>query len=98
MKTIITTIAATLFATSLSADDIYHGFEVGNSDLYRGYTRTTSEITAVQPGVGDGFDRYHGWADGNHDLFKDVSVPAVSSRSAPVNVYHGFEIGNTDLQ
>jgi len=97
MKTIITTIAATLFAASVSAADIYHGFEIGNSDLQGGYTRSNDDISAMQQGVGDGFDRYHGWADGNNDLFGDVPVSAPVSRSAPANVYHGYETGNPDL-
>jgi hypothetical protein len=33
MKTIITAIAASLFAASLSAADVYHGLDAGNSDL-----------------------------------------------------------------
>ncbi len=97
MKTIITTIAATLFAASVSAADIYHGFEQGNPDLQSGFASSNDDISAMQPGVGDGFDRYHGWADGNDDLFGDVSGSTQVSRSAPANVYHGYEIGNPDL-
>ena len=68
MKTIVTTIAATLLTVSVSAADIYHGFGDGNADLspQRGYA---AGFAGVQPGVGGGIDRYHGFADGNPDLF-----------------------------
>ena len=68
MKTIVTTIAATLFTVSVSAADIYHGLGSGNADLspQRG---DAAGFAGVQPGVGGGIDRYHGFADGNPDLF-----------------------------
>ncbi len=95
MKTqVITTIAATLFAASVSAADIYSGWGQGNSDLYSS-SASDSSVTAVQPGIGSDFDRYHGFADGNPDLFGD-KVESPASHSAPADVYKGFA-GNPDL-
>ena len=96
MKTIIATVAATLFATSVSASGIYSGFGHGNPDLITGYASTSSGMTAAQPGIGSDVDRYHGWADGNADLFSDKRTAAPVSRSGPADVYRGFE-GNPDL-
>lgn len=97
MKTIATAIAASLFAVSVSASDIYHGF-AGNPDLYDGYVSSMDDISATRPGIGDSFDRYHGLSDGNPDLFGDVNSGVLRRSSGPANVYHGFEIGNPDLQ
>ena len=96
MKTILATVAATLFAANVSAGDIYHGFAQGNPDLHFDYSGNSSEITAVQPGVGSDFDRYRGWADGNPDLFSDARHSTVVSHSSPADVYRGFS-GNPDL-
>ncbi len=95
MKTIIATVAATLFATSVSAGSIYGGFGKGNPDLEGGYASSGEVVTASQPGIGAEFDRYQGLADSNHDLFDDTHAAQVS-RSAPANVYRGFA-GNPDL-
>jgi len=96
MNTIIATAAATLFAASVSASDIYNGFEQGNSDLTGGYVSSGEMMTAAQPGIGSDFDRYHGWADGNQDLFGDTQVSTPVSRSGPADVYRNFS-GNPDL-
>ena len=96
MKTIFTTLAATLFATSVSASDIYNGFGQGNSDLQVSHSGTSSQVTATQPGVGSSIDRYHGWADGNPDLFRDSQHSTTVSHSSPADVYRGFS-GNQDL-
>jgi len=40
MKTIVTTIVATLFTASVSAADVYHGLERGNSDIDAGHSET----------------------------------------------------------
>ena len=96
MKIIIATVAATVFAASASASDIYSGFERGNPDLSAGYASVSSGKTAVQPGVGSDFGRYHGWADGNADLFRDRRTSTPVSDSGSADVYHGFE-GNPDL-
>ena len=95
MKTIITTIAATLFAANVSAAEIYQGLADGNSDLST--QRVSAEdFVGVQPSVGDSVDRYHGWADGNPDLFKsDQSSPTESSGDRP-DIYMNLR-GNPDL-
>jgi hypothetical protein len=95
MKTFITTVAATLFATAASAADVYRGFEQGNPDLASGVA--SSAISASQPGVGSGFDRYHGWADGNPDLFVGRVASTPMGHSAPADVYRGWADGNPDL-
>ena len=94
MKTIVTAIAATFFAAGVSADSIYHGFAQGNPDL-SGERAKSAQVTAVQPGVGDSFDRYHGWADGNPDLFRDTSSSSRPSQSP--DFYGTFDDGNADL-
>jgi hypothetical protein len=69
MKSIIAAAAATLFAASVSAADIYHGLEKGNTDLSA--PRVSAEdFVGTQPSVGDSVDRYHGLAEGNTDLFR----------------------------
>jgi hypothetical protein len=95
MKTIITAIAASLFAASVSAADVYHGLDAGNSDLST--PRVSAEdFAGVQPGIGDSVDRYHGWADGNSDLFKaDRSGP--SGAGSDPDIYASVS-GNPDLQ
>jgi len=95
MKTIIITAAAALFAANVSAVEIYHGLEDGNSDL------TTQRVgandyTGVQPSVGDSVSRYHGWAEGNPDLFKADRSGASGSTSDP-DIYMNVS-GNPDLQ
>ncbi len=96
MKTISATVVATLFAASVSASDVYHGLEQGNSDL-QGGASSSGAITASQPSIGSDFDHYQGWADGNHDLFGDVRYSSLGGRSGPANVYRGFAGGNPDL-
>ena len=59
MKTLFASIATLVFVGSVSASNesfIYHGFEVGNGDLYGGYS-ISDHMTAVQPGIGDRSDR-----------------------------------------
>ena len=98
MKTIITTIAATLFAASasVSASGIYNDFGQGNPDLNASHYDGSSQIAASQPGVGSSFDRYRGWADGNPDLFDDRQGSTTVGHSSTVDVYRGFS-GNQDL-
>jgi hypothetical protein len=103
MKTLTTTLAATLFtltATAVSAADVYHGLGDGNPDLassHRPSQFETRGVTAVQPGVGRETNRYHGFADGNPDLF-DVRLDGVADRdsSAIPDIYRGAA-GNPDL-
>ena len=95
MKTIITTIAATLFAANVSAAEIYQGLADGNSDLST--QRVSAEdFAAVQPSVGDSVDRYHGWADGNPDLFKSDQSSPTDSGDRP-EIYMNLR-GNPDLR
>ena len=82
MKTIITAAAATLFAASVSAADVYHGLEQGNSDLSTPGV-SASDFTGVQPSIGDNVDRYQGFADGNADLFKGDGSQERSSTGRP---------------
>ena len=96
MKKIFAIVAATLFAANVNAGGIYHGFGQGNPDLHLDYSGNSSEIAAVQPGVGSNFDRYRGWADGNPDLFRDAQNSTVVSHSSPADVYRGFS-DNPDL-
>ena len=92
MKTIITTIAATLFAANVSAAEIYQGLADGNSDL----SAQRVSAAAVQPSVGDSVDRYHGWADGNPDLFKSDQSSPTDSGDRP-DIYMNLR-GNPDLR
>ena len=94
MKTIITTIAATLFATSVTAADIYHGLDTGNSDLSSRLSAT--EFAGVQPAVGDSVDRYHGWDKGNADLFRGDGRQDRTSTGRP-DIYMNVS-GSPDLQ
>ena len=93
MKT-ITTLAAALFATQVSAIDIYYGLGEGHPDLST--TRISAEdFAGVQPSLGDSVDRYHGWAEGNPDLFQaDRSGPTDSGNDP--DIYMNLN-GNPDL-
>lgn len=82
MKTIVTTIAATLLSASISAADIYSGFGEGNTDLTP-HRNDAADFISVQPGVGTDIDRYHGLAYGNPDLFQSSGSGQIEYRSAP---------------
>ena len=68
MKTIITAAAAALFAANVSAVEIYHGLENGNSDLSTQRV-SANDFAGVQPSIGDSVSRYHGWAEGNPNIY-----------------------------
>lgn len=94
MKTIFTTVAATLFAANINAIEIYHGLAEGNSDLST-QRLSAADFVGVQPSVGDSVDRYHGWADGNPDLFKSDPSNPTDTGDDP-DIYRGAS-GNPDL-
>ena len=93
MKTLIVTAAVVLFTTGAYADDVYHGLADGNSDLFDQH-RSGESMAAVQPGIGDNFDRYWGLADGNPDLFKRGQDSGIASDDP--QIYQGFR-DNPDL-
>jgi hypothetical protein len=95
MKRLIAVIATSFFAAGVSAHDIYGGVGMENGDLYDEHA-PTEHMVAIQPSVGDEFDRYHGWADGNPDLFKSDRTGLSDAGDAP-DVYMGFG-GNGDIQ
>jgi len=86
-------IAASLFATTAIADEVYHGLAQGNADLFDG-RRSAERVLGVQPGVGDRRDIYAGLADGNRDLFSRLET-AGDSGPRP-DIYQGFG-GSSDL-
>jgi len=94
MKTIITAAAAALFAANVSAVEIYHGLENGNSDLSTQRV-SANDFAGVQPSIGDSVDRYRGFADGNPDLFKGDGRQSVESTGRP-DIYMNVS-GNPDL-
>ena len=94
MKTIITTTAAALFAANVSAYDIYHGLEEGNSDLSTQRV-SADDFVGVQPSIGT-VSRYHGWDDGNPDLFKSDRRGPSGATSDP-DIYMNVA-ANPDLQ
>lgn len=94
MKTVITTIAATLFTVSVNAADVYHGLDVGNSDLSTPRL-SAKDFAGVQPGIGDSVNRYHGLADGNGDLFKADRNGSTAGSDDP-DIYSNLS-GNSDL-
>jgi hypothetical protein len=77
MKSLLAVIASTFFAAGVSAHDIYGELGEGNSDVFDEH-QPKDTMAAVQPSVGDHFDRYQGFADGNPDLFR-------SDRGGPSN-------------
>ena len=95
MKTIVTAIAASLFAAGVSAADVYHGLDAGNSDLST-QRASANDFVGVQPSIGDSVSRYHGWAEGNPDLFKADSSGPSGAGSDP-DIYASLS-GNPDLQ
>ena len=94
MKTIITTAAAALFAANVSAVEIYHGLENGNSDLSTQRV-SANDFAGVQPSIGDSVDRYHGIDDDNPDLFKGDGRRPTNSTGRP-DIYINVS-GNPDL-
>ena len=101
MKTITTSLAATLFSVAatgaLAAGDFYQGLGAGHPDLYSHPAAVEHGfgVSAVQPGVGSQIDRYQGIAGGNADLFNVRLQGPSDSGQAPV-IYGGAE-GNPDL-
>jgi len=95
MKTIITTVAATLFAANVDAVEIYHGLGLGNTDLSTQRV-SAGDFVGIQPSVGDSIDRYHGWANGNPDLFKSERSGPSDSGERP-DIYMNLD-GNPDLR
>ena len=95
MKIIITAAAAILFAAGVHADDVYHGLAQGNSDLFDRHQPVDS-MAAVQPSVGDSFDRCQGLGDGNTDLFRGDGSLERESTGRP-DIYMNVS-GNPDLR
>ncbi|MEA3278116.1 MAG: hypothetical protein U9Q81_23085 [Pseudomonadota bacterium] len=94
MTRLFSAIAATLFAGSVGAVDIYRGFQQGNPDL-SGDRANPEAISGVQPGIGDEYDLYHGWAEDNPDLFR--SQPHGYIETDNPEIYDAFG-NNPDLQ
>jgi len=94
MKTIITA-AAILVAVNVSAADVYHGLQEGNSDLAT-QNYSAVDFAGIQPSVGDSVVRYHGLDDGNTDLFKGDGSQPIDSTGRP-DIY-GNASGNPDLR
>lgn len=100
MKTITTTLTATLFslaAAGVSAADVYQGLSAGHPDLSSQPAGIEDGfgVSATAPGVGSQIDRYHGIADGNADLF-NVRLQGPSDSGERPNIYGGAQ-GNPDL-
>ena len=92
MKRLFAVIATSFFAAGVGANDVYGDFGDGNADLSDQH-RPQNHVTAVQPSIGDSFDRYQGWADGNGDLFRSsaagIADPTMSEHQLP-DVYRDF--------
>jgi hypothetical protein len=100
MKTITTTLTATLFsltAAGVSAADVYQGLSAGHPDLSSQPAGIEDGfgVRATAPGVGSQIDRYHGLAEGNADLF-NVRLQRPSGSGERPNIYGAAE-GNPDL-
>ena len=95
MKSLLAVIASGLFVAGVSAHDVYSGLGKGNSDVFDEHPPTNHTV-AVQPSIGDSFDRYHGWADDNPDLFNSDRSGPTDAGDAP-NIYQGFR-GSPDLR
>ena len=102
MKTITTSLAATLFSVAatgaLAAGDFYQGLGAGHPDLYSHPAAVEHGfgVSAVQPGVGSQIDRYQGIAGGNTDLFNVRLDGPVKHNGERPAIYSGAE-GNPDL-
>lgn len=95
MKSFTAAIATALFATGAAATDLYQGFAAGNPDL-RPEPFNASDITGVQPGVGDSVDRYRGFSDGNPDLFRVKAEDRTYVEHENPDIYRRLS-GNPDL-
>jgi len=99
MKSLVGAVAATVFAASVSAGEIYHGWAQGNPDLYPEEDQVV-EVTGVQPGVGDAVDIYRGFGAGNPDLFSGSDSAGSYAKGFEVtdfDIYGGFATANPDL-
>ena len=94
MKRLFTVIASSLFAAGVSAHDVYGELGKGNSDVSDQHP-PQNQMTALQPSIGDRFDRYQGVADGNSDLFTSDHNGLTDAGDSP-NIYKGVS-GNPDL-
>ena len=94
MKRLLAVIASTFFAAGVSAHDTYGAFGTVNSDVFDEH-QPSDTMAAVQPSIGDHFDRYQGFADGNPDLFK--SDRSGSSNSGDDPRIYGVVTGDPDL-
>ena len=88
MKTLVAALATTFFAASVSAVEIYHGLEDGNSDL-SDQRLSANDFAGVQPSIGDSVSRYQGWDEGNPDLFKADGSDPTDSGDDP-DIYGNF--------
>jgi hypothetical protein len=88
-------VSTSFIGVGASANDVYGGFAEGNPDLSDQH-QPTEAMAAVQPSVGDRFDRYQGFADDNPDLFKADRSGPIHTGSDP-QFYGGFG-GNPDLR
>ena len=95
MKPVLAVIASSIFAAGVSAADIYHGLDNGNSDLST-ERLSAADFAGVQPSIGDSVNRYQGWAKGNPDLFMADRGGPSDSGDDP-NIYRGIS-GNPDLE
>ena len=93
MNKLTATIFATVFAGSVGASDSYQDLTRGNPDSYVN-PDPGSELSGVQPGVGDSLSRYHGWDDGNPDLFKADLGDYAESEDPDI---YGVLDGNPDI-
>jgi hypothetical protein len=88
MKSLLAMIVSTFFAAGVSAHDVYGDFGKGNADVFDEH-QPTDTMAAVQPSIGDHFDRYHGLAVDYPDLFKPEPADRTGSGDDP-GIYGGF--------
>ena len=93
MKTYAAAVFAAIFAGSVSAADAYRDLTRGNPDSYVN-AASGSEMSGIQPGVGDSVGRYSGWDDGNPDLFKGDFGDYAGTEDPDI---YGALGGNSDL-
>ncbi len=97
MKTYIPVlVSAVLITTTASADSFYHGFAVGNSDLYPNNLEDAYNTLpiAVQPGTGDSY----GGNALRHRQLDGIVTSRVTNDNFNQIVYGNIATGNSDLE
>lgn len=100
MKFQLAAFTLAFLATTVGADDVYHGLAKGSPDISEPHP-PAGEMAAPRTGApSPSFDMHQGLAEGNPDLSQVNQPPDPSGRSGGgegFDMHHGLSDGNPDL-